>query len=87
MEAELRDKLRNLRCPGNTDAGYPIHAFEVDLVELIQREIDKARLNEDQKLYEDAINSTSHGHIIYVRNRFERHLERYLETLKEHKEK
>lgn len=46
-----------------------------------QQEIAKARLNEAQILYEDAINSTSHGHITYARKRVERHLE----TLEEHK--
>ena len=39
------------------------------------KQIAKARLIEAQLLYEDAINSTSHGHIIYARKRVERHLE------------
>ena len=53
-----------------------------ELEAIHQQEIAKARLNEAQVLYEDAINSTSHGHIIYARKRVERHLE----TLKELKE-
>ena len=50
-----------------------------ELEAIHQQEIAKARLNEAQLLYEDAINSTSHGHITYARKRVERHLE----TIKE----
>ncbi len=46
---ELREQLRNLRRPSNTDAGYPIHAFEDDLVGLIQQEIAKARIDENRR--------------------------------------
>lgn len=52
------------------------------VIDWYNKQIAKARLNEAQLLYEDAINSTSHGHITYARKRVERHLE----TIKEHKE-
>ena len=53
------------------------------LLDWHNEQIAKARLNEAQIFYEDAINSTSHSHMIYASRRIERHLD----TLKEHKER
>ena len=47
------------------------------------KQIVKALLKEALIFYDDAINSTPHDHIIYARRR----VDRYLDTLKEHKER